>query len=184
MKTLALKFLSVVALLAAGTVAQAQQSIYLKTEPPTEGESVAVGHMNEIDALAFSFGVSNSGSVSSGGGGGAGKANFQDLGVTKYVDIASPHLVLACASGKIFKEVTLTVARNTRGNRALEFMTIKLSNALVSSVSLGGSEGDRLTENVTFNYQKIEFTVRKQNRDGTLGPPMSIMWDVAGEPSY
>ena len=36
--------------------------------------------------LAWSWGVSQSGTMHIGTGGGAGKANVQDLSITKYVD--------------------------------------------------------------------------------------------------
>ena len=40
-----------------------------------------------IDVLAWSWGMSNSGTFHGSGGGGAGKANFQDISFTKYVEI-------------------------------------------------------------------------------------------------
>ncbi|WP_374595324.1 type VI secretion system tube protein Hcp, partial [Aquabacterium sp.] len=61
-----------------------------------KGESRDKTHAGEIDVLAWSWGVSNSGSAHTGGGAGAGKANVQDLSFTKYVDKASPPLLLAC----------------------------------------------------------------------------------------
>ncbi|MGZ4959716.1 MAG: type VI secretion system tube protein Hcp, partial [Methylomonas sp.] len=51
-----------------------------------KGESRYDKHPNEIDVLAWSWGVSNSGSAHVGGGAGAGKAHVQDLSFTKYID--------------------------------------------------------------------------------------------------
>src|SRR4051794_41390706 len=51
-----------------------------------------------IDVLAFSWGVSNSSTGSLGSGAGEGKANFNDLSITKLVDKASPMLFKACAT--------------------------------------------------------------------------------------
>ena len=51
-----------------------------------QGEAQDYKHKDEIDVLAWSWGVSQSGSFHQGLGGGAGKANFQDLSVTKYID--------------------------------------------------------------------------------------------------
>ena len=51
-----------------------------------KGESVDKTHAGEIDVLAWSWGMSNSGSAHVGGGAGAGKANVQDLSFTKYID--------------------------------------------------------------------------------------------------
>ncbi|MEP6506288.1 MAG: type VI secretion system tube protein Hcp, partial [Betaproteobacteria bacterium] len=60
-----------------------------------KGESVDKKHAGEIDVLAWSWGISNSGSAHVGGGAGAGKANVQDLSFTKYIDKSSPDLMLA-----------------------------------------------------------------------------------------
>jgi type VI secretion system secreted protein Hcp len=46
-----------------------------------------------------------------GGGGGAGKANFQDMSVTKRVDLSSAKLFNAASTGKHIKEALLTVRK-------------------------------------------------------------------------
>ena len=46
-------------------------------------------HAEEIDVLAWSWGMSQSGSMHMGGGG-AGKVNVQDLSFTKYIDKSTP----------------------------------------------------------------------------------------------
>jgi len=72
------------------------------------GESTDAKHKDEIDTLAFSWGVSQSGSSGPGGGGGAGKAVFEDLLVVARTSKASPKLLLACASGQHIKTAVLT----------------------------------------------------------------------------
>ncbi len=59
------------------------QDMYLKIGD-VKGESKDKSHKDEIDVLAWSWGVSQSGSMHMGGGGGSGKVNAQDLSVTKY----------------------------------------------------------------------------------------------------
>ena len=113
-----------------------------------KGESGDKTHKGEIDVLAWSWGLSNSGSFHQGEGGGSGKANFQDMSVTKYVDKASADLLYCSASGKHIPKAKLTVRK--AGENPLEYLTFELENILVSSVSTGGSGGeDRLTENVS-----------------------------------
>jgi len=51
-----------------------------------EGESNDAKHKGSIDVLAWSWGMSQSGTTHMGTGGGAGKVNIQDLSFTKYVD--------------------------------------------------------------------------------------------------
>lgn len=144
------------------------------------GESKDSTHKAEIDVLAWSWGVSNSGSTHSGGGGGSGKANVQDFSFTKYVDKATPTLMLFSCNGKHIKEATLAV-RKAGGDNPLEYIKIKFSDILVTSVSTGGSGGqDRLTENVTLNFAKVELDYQEQKKDGSKeGGPISLKWNIA-----
>ena len=52
--------------------------MFLKLDD-VKGESRDNKHKDEIDVLAWSWGVSQSGTMHTGGGGGAGKVNVQDL---------------------------------------------------------------------------------------------------------
>jgi type VI secretion system secreted protein Hcp len=143
-----------------------------------EGESKDATHKNAIDILAWSWGVSNSGTFHHGGGGGSGKASFQDISFSKYVDKASHALLLACASGEHIEEATLIV-RKSGGKAPLEYIKIKLKKLLVSSVSTGGSGGeDRLTENVTLNFAEMEFAYQEQKPDGTGDTAKEFKWNI------
>ncbi|HYZ71955.1 MAG TPA: type VI secretion system tube protein Hcp, partial [Chthoniobacterales bacterium] len=57
-----------------------------------DGESKDKAHSKQIDVLAWSWGLSNTGSAHVGGGAGSGKVNVQDISITKWVDSASPKL--------------------------------------------------------------------------------------------
>jgi type VI secretion system secreted protein Hcp len=143
-----------------------------------QGESVDRKHKDEIDVLAWSWGMSNSGTMHQGGGGGAGKANVQDLSFTKYVDKASPLLMLACCNGEHYDKATLVVRK--AGKSPLEYIKITMSEVLVSAVSTGGSGGeDRLTENVTLNFSKVAIDYVPQKPDGTGDAAVAMTWDIA-----
>jgi type VI secretion system secreted protein Hcp len=151
--------------------------MFLKIEG-VEGESKDAKHGKEIDVLAWSWGVSNAGTFHSGTGGGAGKANVQDLSLTKYYDKASPNLLLACCTGKHYDEALLTVRK--AGENPLEYIKITMTNVLVTSVSTGGSGGeDRLTENVTLNFGKVksQYWIQNPKGGGDKGPEMT--YDIA-----
>jgi type VI secretion system secreted protein Hcp len=142
-----------------------------------EGESKIKGHENEIDVLSWSWGMAQSGTMHVGGGGGAGKVNIQDLSLTKYVDKSSPTLIKMCCNGNHFKEVLLTARK--AGGEALEYCKIKMSGVLVTSVNTGGSQGeDRLTENVSLNFAKVEFGYTPQKEDGSGDAEISIIWNI------
>ena len=142
-----------------------------------KGESVDKAKAGQIDVLAWSWGVSNSGSAHTGGGAGAGKANVQDLSFTKYVDKSTPDLLLASCNGKHFTKATLIVRK--AGEKPLEYLTITMTEVLITSVSTGGSGGeDRLTENVTLNFAKVEYDYTPTNEDGAGGTPIPFIWDI------
>src|SRR6478609_3599224 len=101
-----------------------------------KGESKDKTHKEEIDVLAWSWGMSNSGTAHAGGGAGAGKVNVQDLSFTKWVDLASTPLMLAVANGKHVSKATLVVRK--AGENPLEYITIVMTECLVTSISTGG----------------------------------------------
>jgi type VI secretion system secreted protein Hcp len=145
-----------------------------------EGESKDKTHLKQIDVLAWSWGLSNSGSAHVGGGAGSGKVNVQDVSITKWVDSASPKLVLACCEGSHYSQILLTV-RKAAGKAPLEYVKITLSEVLIAGISTGGSGGEeRLTENVTLNFGKFSMDYTPQQDDGSAGTAINAAWDVAG----
>lgn len=143
-----------------------------------KGESRDKAHKESIDVLAWSWGLSQSGTTHTGGGGGAGKVNVQDISLTKYVDSASNALITACCKGKHYDQATLTVRK--AGDKPLEYIKITLNEVLVTSVSTGGSGGeDRLTENVTLNFSKFKFEYLPQKADGSGDAAKTATWDIA-----
>ncbi len=144
-----------------------------------KGESQDKQHKDEIDVLSWSWGMSNSGSAHSGSGAGSGKVDVQDLGFTKYMDKASPSLLLSCCSGKHFPQATLVVRK--AGDKPVEYCKIKLTQVLISSVTTGGSSsgGDRLTEVVKLNFGKVSVDYTPQSDDGKPGTAIPMGWDIA-----
>jgi type VI secretion system secreted protein Hcp len=142
-----------------------------------DGESADAKHKGEIDVESFSFGLSNTSRAAAGGGGGAGKAAFQDFHFTTVMSKASPKLMLACATGQHIKSATLT--GRVAGKSELEFVTLKLSDILISSFQDGGATDNRPLDQVTLNFSKVEFSQRAGNADGTLAQPVLSAFDIA-----
>ena len=143
-----------------------------------EGESRDDKHKKEIDVLAWSWGLSQSGSAHMGGGAGAGKVNVQDLSFTKYTDSATHALVLACCNGEHIEEAVFVVRK--AGKEPLDYIKLTLTEVIVASVSTGGSGGeDRLTENVTLNFAKFKLEYTPQKADGTGDAAKTAGWDIA-----
>ena len=144
-----------------------------------DGESRDKVHGKEIDVLSWSWGMSNGGSAHVGGGAGAGKANVQDLQVTKYVDSSSPILLLSCFSGKHHPNALLSV-RKAGGQSPLEYFKIKLQEVFITSVVTGGhGHDDRLTEQVSLNFAQGAVDYTPQTAKGGAATPITFSWDIA-----
>ena len=156
--------------------------VFLKFKDKITGESVGDGHKDEIDVLAFSWGASNAGSGHTSTGGGTGKANVQDLSITKYVDKATCDLFKACMGGDHFGDAVLTVQK-VAGSKAkpIPYLVITMKDVMVTSVSTGGHGGgdDRLTESVTLNFAAVEMKYQKQKPDGTAEKGGQMSWNIA-----
>jgi type VI secretion system secreted protein Hcp len=143
-----------------------------------KGESRDKEMKDKIDILAWSWGMSQSGTTHTGGGGGAGKANFQDLSFTKYIDSSTNAMMNALAKGSHLETVTLTVRKAGDGQK--KYILLTLHEVLVTSISTGGSGGeDRLTENVTLNFGKFSFAYTPQDSKGTIAGDKTFSWDIA-----
>ena len=142
-----------------------------------KGESTDKQHKGETDVLAWSWGMSQSGSFHGGGGGGAGKVNIQDISLTKYIDKGSSNLMLFCCNGKHLADATLICRK--AGEKALEYLTVIMTKVMITSVSTGGSGGEeRLTENVTLNFAKVEVKYKEQEGDGSGSASQDFIWNI------
>ena len=141
-----------------------------------KGESKDKSHKDEIDVLAWSWGMSNSGDMHTGGGGGAGKVNVQDVSFTKYQDASTCALMEACCKGTHIGEALLTVRK--AGDKPLEYLKIKLTDILVSGQQFAGHGGDLMTENLTLNFAKFQVEYYEQKPDGSQGTKKDMGWDI------
>ncbi|PXA98386.1 type VI secretion system tube protein Hcp [Nostoc sp. 3335mG] len=145
-----------------------------------EGESTDDKHKNEIDILAWSWGITQSGTTHMGPGAGSGKASIQDITLTKYVDKATHALIKACTSGKHIASADLTV-RKAGGDSQVEYIKIKLKEIIVTSYTTGGSSDglDRITETLSFNFAEFVIDYTQQTKEGTAGAKVSAGWNAA-----
>jgi type VI secretion system secreted protein Hcp len=155
----------------------AQVDYFLKLKG-VDGESTDHKHKGEIDVESFSWGETNSGSHVTGGGGGAGKVSMQDFHFVMRASKASPKLMLACATGEHIGEGTLVCRK--AGTDQQEFLSIKMTDLLVSSYQTGGSSNGGVVpmDQVSLNYAKIEFEYKEQKADGSLGGAVKAGYDL------
>ena len=102
-----------------------------------KGESQDTKHGGEIEIQSFSWGATQSGSFAQGGGGGAGKVNMQDFHFTVFHGVASPKLMLACATGQHIPTAVLTARK--AGKDQQDYMKVSFYDLLISSFQTGGA---------------------------------------------
>jgi len=146
-----------------------------------KGESLDDKHKGEIDLISFKFGVRQPGGAAAvGAGAGVGKAQFHEFEFTKRMDSASAKLMLACATGQHFPEVTLTCRR--AGGSQVEYMKIKLEQVLVSGYESTGGETDHKDtlpiDTFHLNFAKIHYNYTAQGSDGSPGANTMTAYDL------
>jgi type VI secretion system secreted protein Hcp len=149
-----------------------------------KGESVDAKHKDEIDVESWSWGETHAGAATSGGGGGSGKVSMQDFHFVMKLNRASPGLMKACATGQHIKTAMLSGRKAGKGQQ--DYLTFKFHDVLVSSVQTGGSEDTDVlpTDQVSFNFAKLEVEYKPQKADGSLGSAVQFRYDLKANKTF
>ncbi len=150
-------------------------SYYLKIDD-IPGDSVHPKHENEIPALSFGWGASQSALPKSVRAGKPSVA-IQNVRITAPVSSASPLLFAACASGRTIKTATFVWAKEDQGE-LFAVMTLVLTDVVVSSYDVEGRETANPTDSFSLSFGKVDFLCRGQNADGSLGDINASSWDL------
>jgi type VI secretion system secreted protein Hcp len=155
---------------------------FLKIDGIT-GESTDDKHKDWIEVLSFSHGISQptSATASSAGGATSARCDHADFTIAKQLDKASPKIYEHCSSGQHIKSVVVEMCR--AGGDKVKYMEYKMGDVIISSVRPGGSAkgADAVpSEEVSFNYGKINWTYTQQKRaDGSGGGNVTGGWDLS-----
>jgi len=154
----------------ASTTAVAASDIFLKMTGVV-GESPDSKHKGEIEVLSWAWGTSNGDAQTRRGR--LAPACIQHLHLTKPVDSASPSLIMIGVMGQVVPDGVMTVRKS--GGDQQEFLTLKMTNIMVTSYQTGGSEHtDELTDQVSLHFETMRFEYRRQNQDGSLSGPITF----------
>lgn len=124
----------------ASTPAQAEQLMFISEIP---GDATQEGYENWIRLHSVSTDIAN-GHCSS----------FQ---IAKPRDSASLGLILAASTGKMFNTITIVDIQPTDLRLPVPTVTIQLTPAKISNISLSGSSGSELTESLAIDAEDMVF---------------------------
>jgi len=156
---------------ALATTAQADAFLKLDT---IAGEATDAAHRDEIVVSSYAFGAASSASPTAGGASGVPK--FDALTFSHLTDRASAALLLAVARGQQFKSAVLSVRKP---GSTSDYLKVTLSDVIVTSVKIAGTDNEPAREEVTIRFAKIVFEYFVTQRDGKLGTASRMGWDAA-----
>jgi type VI secretion system secreted protein Hcp len=148
-----------------------------------KGESTDAKHKDEVDVESWSWGETHVAGPG-GGGGGAGKVSMQDFHFVMRLNSASIGLMKACATGQHIKGATLSARK--AGKEQQEYLVIKMDDVLITSYQTGASEGGDIvpTDQVSFNFAKIDVEYRQQKADGSLDVGIHFKYDIKANKTF
>ena len=169
-------FLTQPTFLAQPELASANHDIFLRIDG-IPGELTDGTHGDWIEVITYSHAIANPSALA---GGSSGSSYHADFTVVKAIDKASPRLAVAVCDGTHIQEIVVEVWQ-ADGDK-LKFMEYRMGNVTVSSVrTVGYVEGisPLPLEEVTFNYNRIEWIYTQQKRaDGSGGGNVAGGWDL------
>ena len=121
-----------------------------------DGEATTTGFEKQIEVNSFQFGIGRG--IASAYGQSTREssiASVSEIVVTKPSDGASPKLFTASLTGTLDKKVTISMVRTASGS-VQPYMVYELEGTGISGYSVS-SGGDRPSESVSLNFDKISF---------------------------
>lgn len=140
------------------------------------GESDDAKHQDWIEILSYSHGIKCVTDVI------PPQTEHNDISVTKEIDKATPKLCLLACNGNVIPTVTLQIMREVASNVRDNYYEIILTNVRVTSVNSGvpvaiGS-GERPVEEVSLNYEQIQWKYTEFDANGDPTGNVTENWDL------
>jgi type VI secretion system secreted protein Hcp len=132
---------------------------------PIKGESRDPDHTDEIEVVAWSWGMQSHTSLQSGLD--TSKSSIDALRITKLADKASTGIMSSLRTNEIIKQATLTVRK--AGEKPLEYLKITLKQARIVSYSTSAESADsgpEVREDVSFAFRQMTVEYTPQGPDG------------------
>ncbi|MBK9361494.1 MAG: type VI secretion system tube protein Hcp [Rubrivivax sp.] len=151
-----------------------------KTTGPIKGESSAPEHPEEIEILEWSW--SMSGSTGLGGAGARVRTALSEMRFGKETDRATTQLMSVMRNNELIKKAVLTV-RKAGTLPPVEFLTITLSNARLTSLNIGTAApgSPTLSEQFALAFEQIEVKYAPQRRAGDKGADLTFQAQVSSD---
>ncbi|HUL92132.1 MAG TPA: type VI secretion system tube protein Hcp [Burkholderiales bacterium] len=162
-------------LLAAGAAAPAAaDDMFLKMDG-IQGESLDARHKGEMEILSYTQAATGPFARGTAGAGAAGKAVCGTVTIVKYVDLASPDLILNALNGRHIPKAVITFRKP---GQQFEYYKVTLDDVIVTEVEqTDGKTQPRATEKVTLMGRRFNYEYTAQTPQGGTGGRPKAGWD-------
>ena len=151
--------------------------------PGVTGPVMNVGYVGDIALISYSQQFSRS----TGTSGAGGKTTCGDISIAKFIDSTSTSFLHAAVIGLVVPTATIFFSGGPSTAQQSPYK-ITLTNFTVNSIVQGdiasSASGLGLTENISLQAQKFQFTYRPQLPDGSLGPPVTFGYDCSAQAPF
>jgi type VI secretion system secreted protein Hcp len=143
------------------------------------GDVTETTHTTWIELHSFQWGVGRG--ISSAVGSSAEREStapsISEVVVTKENDVASGKLMTEALSGT-GQTVKIDFTRTFKDSQQT-YLTLTLTNTIISGYSHSSAGSDRPTESISLNFTKVQFSTNQMKPDGTQGDPDHVIYDLA-----
>ena len=155
----------------------AEVDYFLKIDG-VHGESKdAGGHKEEMQVDSWGWNIKSPRDASTKEA--TGRAHAGDLQFTMKTNTATPVMLTALAKNQEFATAELFCRKAGSQGKPLEFFTIKLSGARMSTYQIGGGQGSILpVDQFSLNFTKVEIVFIPQNEKGMGGSKTVFTWSL------
>ena len=144
-----------------------------------KGNVTAAGYEEYINIMSVSFGVNRQVNMESGAMANRERSapNLSTIMLSKEADSSVTALFKAATTGAAGNEATLKFVR-TSADELQEFMSIVLTDCIVSGYNVSaGAEGAPM-ENIELSYSKIEVSFTDYDKSNKGGSPTRASYDL------
>ena len=158
--------------------------IYIKIGD-IKGESTDVDHPDWIEVQNISTGItlpfSNSSYSATQGGTNTGRADFDYITISKFLDASTVKLLEKCGTGKTTGDTEIHFCQAGDDVNKHNYLTIKLKNTIIANYSVSASKHDveRPMESISLAYGNIEYAYKQLKDDGKAGSEFKFEYSLA-----
>jgi|GEM_PF-2112907 len=135
-----------------------------------DGESQITGYEAQIICDSFSFGATQPSDMSRNKARTVGTVNVSSVSLTRQVDNSSVHILNALFTGKAIASAVISFlkAAGDADEGQQLFLTVTLTNPLIESYNVSGSNGGYMSESLSLTFTDISFDYTVQAETGEL----------------